>query len=278
MNDMSMKNESIGITSTPEFADSIAVLYAPLKNYVPKVLSLMLRHCWQEMRERIMSPADALSSCGWLGRLITLDARVPDVEHQHNIRGWSALKEHLVKSLGEYDSEAEFAVFADDFVTSIRPILAERFIENYHFPEQKFYCWWYTIHDNNTHLALHLINAYQPASPFDHLGHFLATMLRAIEHGVAAHPDIEIVSCGSWLNQFQKFQQLWPGSFKNNQRILNASGGNGPGAWGQYMTTNGGYNEARAAVLLATGKHPYALTEASAPVAAVKAHLKELIS
>ncbi len=134
------------------------------------------------------------------------------------------------------------------------------------------------MHDDGTHVALHLVNAYQPQSPFENLHHFSSTMLQAVEHAVNVYPSIEIVSCGSWLNGLQKFQSLWPLSFCVNQKVLNESGGFGPGAWGQYMTTAGGFNEQKAAILRETGKHPFALTEAQSPVKEVIGHLKQTIS
>lgn len=268
----------MAIASQPEFTDAIPVMYAPLKEYVTKVIPLMLEHAWQQKRKNNTSAFDELLCSGWICRLITVDKRVLNRDEQNQIHGWPEVREYLIKCLDACKDETQFPAMLHSCMKCIQPILESRFEENYRFPKRMFHCWWYTIHDDNTHLALHLINAYQPESPFDHLNHFVATMLQAVEQAIAAYPNIRIVSCGSWLNQLPKFQQLWPDSFKQNQKILNETGGFGPGAWGQYMTTAGGFSEAKADILRTTGKHPFALTEAQSPVVEVIAHLKKLIS
>ncbi|HJY21745.1 MAG TPA: hypothetical protein VJ279_02600 [Hanamia sp.] len=272
------KNKRIAIISQQEFADAIAVIYAPLKDYVSKIIPLMLEHAWQQKKAKNTFAFEELLYSGWICRLITLDNRVLKIEQQNEIQGWPEVREYLIKCLDECKNETQLSAMTDNCMKYIQPILETRFVENYRFPKRMFHCWWYTVHDDHTHLALHLINAYQPDSPFDQLKHFLTTMLQAVEQTIAVYPNIKIVSCGSWLNQLPKFQQLWPESFKRNQKVLNETGGFGPGAWGQYMTTSGGFSEAKAAILRKTGKHPFALTEAQSPVGEVVLHLKKLIS
>jgi hypothetical protein len=272
------KNKGIAIGPQQEFADAIPVIYAPLKDYVSKIIPLMLEHAWQQMTAKNTSAFEELLYSGWICRLITLDNRVLKIDEQNEIHGWPEVREFLIKCLDECKNETQLSAMTHNCMKYIQPILETRFVENYRFPKRIFHCWWYTVHDDHTHLALHLINAYQPDSPFDHLKHFLTTMLQAVEQTIGVYPNIKIVSCGSWLNQLPKFQQLWPESFKRNQKVLNETGGFGPGAWGQYMTTSGGFSEAKAAILRKTGKHPFALTEAQSPVVEVVLHLKKLIS
>lgn len=272
------KYQDLALTPEPAFADAIPGMYAPLKEYVTKLIPLVLEHVWQQVNEKKETAPEALLHSGWICRLITLDNRVLNRDKQNEIPGWPPIREYLINQLDKCKDATQVAEMTDSCTQYLLPILETRFVENYHFPKRMFHCWWYTVHDDNTHLALHLINAYQPDSPFDHLNHFLATMLQAVEQATAAYPAIKMVSCGSWLNQLLKFQQLWPESFKQNQKVLNETGGFGPGAWGQYMTTSGGFSEAKAAILRTTGKHPFALTEAKSPVVEVIAHLKKLIS
>ena len=269
------KYKNIVVASQPEFADAIPVMYAPLKEYVRHIIPLMLEHVWYQKKIKSSSSFEELMHSGWIGRLITLDNRVLNKDNQDEIEGWSQTKDYLIQCLEECSNETGLATMTDNCMKVVQPILEKRFVANYNFPKRMCHCWWYTIHDDNTHIALHLINAYQPDSPFDHLNHFIATMLQAVEHAMGAYPTIKIVSCGSWLNQLPKFQQLWPESFKRNQKILNETGGNGPGAWGQYMRTDGGFNKPKADILRKTGKHPFALTEAQSPVEEVIAHLKK---
>ncbi|CAL1516730.1 hypothetical protein [Chitinophaga sp. MM2321] len=261
-----------------EFADSISGMYAPFEKYVANVVPLMLEHAWTMKMEKGTTTLEALMNCAWIGRLITLDTRVIDVVKQTEIPGWIPLQHQLIKRLDQCSGEEQLPGMTHDCMHLLYPVLKERFQDNYHFPSKEFHCWWYTIHDDNTHLALHLVNAYQPGSPFDQLHHFLTTMLKAVEQAVKTYPAIRVVSCGSWLNGLAKFQYIWPDSFREHVRILNATGGFGPGAWGQYMTMDGGFNEAKAAQLRQTGIHPYPLTEARSTVEEVRAHLHKIIA
>ena len=266
------------IIPQPGFADEVAIMYSPFKEYIERVSPLMLEHIWHLKGSGKSPVADELLKSGWICRLITLDKRVLDPDRQNEIPGWPEIREYLVKALDECKEEKEVPGKISRCMEVILPILKQRFENGYRFPERKFHSWWYTIHDDETHLALHLINAYQPESPFDHLPHFLDRMLKAVKHAVDRHPAIQVVSCGSWLNGLSKFQKLWPESFKKDQRIINQTGGLGPGAWGQYMTIDGGFNEGKAGQLRQTGKHPFALTEARCLVSEVIPHLQKLIA
>ena len=200
-----------------DFADSIAVLYAPLKNYVLQVVPLMLEHIWLSKQKGRTSFSQELLHSGWICRLVTLDKRVLDADQQNGIAGWPEVREALIDHMCVCKDEKGVPGMVARCMDMLRPILEKRFEIGYHFPERDFHCWWYTVHDNDTQLALHLVNAYQPESPFDHLEHFLSTMQKAVLHGTSTYPNIQTVSCGSWLNNLEKFQSLWPDSFKHGQ-------------------------------------------------------------
>lgn len=259
------------------FRDPIAAMYAPLREYVMKVIPLMLEHAWRRKTSNGTTAFDELIYSGWVARLITLDTRVLNREQQNDVLGWSEVRDYLIRCLDECSDKSMLYDMQESCMQCVRPIVESRFENDYRFPERTFHCWWYTVHDDNSNVALHLVNAYQPASPFSHIQHFFTTMRRAVQHARSIHPDIKIVSCGSWLNGLPKFQALWPDSFKQNQTILNEAGGFGPGAWGQYMTTSGGFSEEKASFLTRTGTHPFPLTEGRSPIDEVLAHLNQKI-
>ena len=256
--------------------DMIAQLYAPLQQYVPGVISLMIRHVWDLHRQQHIPVKQAWMDCAWIGRLITLDNRVQDRESRMHIEGWSQLEDTLIACLESCKNKQELDKAADDCMQLIQPVIKKRFQRDYRMPPRKFHCWWYTIHEEGTLLAVHLVNAYQPESPFAHLHHFAHTLLMTIEDALASHPHISRVSCGSWLNQTTRFRQMWPLSFQHNVRVLNETGGFGPGVWGQYMTTEGGFHVSKAATLLTSGKHPFALTEAESPLEEMLPHISRI--
>lgn len=260
-----------------EYIDQIALLYAPFREYVLSVVPLMLGHIWKQAKLTGNTIEEEIDNSAWVCRLITLDKRVMDNETRNKIDGWGQCMDYIVMSLESCKEELQLQYFIGQLMKGIKPVLDPRFKTGYVFPERQFHCWWYTIHDRDTHLAIHLINAYQPESPFKYLNHFVENMLQAIKHGISNYPNIEKVSCGSWLNQSNKFQQLWPVSFKNNQVILNETGGFGPGAWGQYMTLDGGFHEGKGEVLRQTGKHPFPLTESYSSVNEVINHIQSLL-
>jgi hypothetical protein len=259
-----------------DLIDLIPSLYAPCEEYVSDVVPLMLEHIWQQKQDSTATTPELLTASGWICRLITLDKRVLSTTQQNAIEGWPALRDELVYLIDECPGSKSLPILISDLMLIIMPLLKIRFKKNYTFPARQFHSWWYTVHNDNTELALHLVNAYQPASPFDNVNHFLKTMLNAVEHAIELHPGINKVSCGSWLNGVLKFQQLWPESFTLNQRVLNKNNGFGPGAWGQYMTPNGGFNVSKANILRQTGLHPYPLTEAGSSLEEVLMHLKKL--
>ena len=256
------------------FNDEVAALYAPAKRYVERVTELMLRHVWCLAQNEGNSVADQFKDVAWLGRLLTLDHRVCEITTEEQVTDWIRIRGQLIDALDDCKGPRQLEKSIQKCQMIVGPILKERFVEGYRFGKRQFGCWWYTIHEAETVMAVHLVNSFVPDSPFDHLAEFSGDLLRAINDAVSKHPKICHVKCGSWLNQTKEFQRLWPESFKPNQEVLDARGGFGPGAWGQYMSSDGGFNETRASYLLEKGLHPYALTEACCDIDSVTAHLK----
>lgn len=258
--------------------DEIALLYSPFENYLSGLVPLMLEHIWQRRNKRGSCYAEELMSAGWLGRLITLDNRVLDAVRQDEIPGWPALRGQIIKNFEDCRSQAQLEEMLGRNTELILEVLSKRFDPDYRFPKRDFDCWWYTIHDQNTHVAVHIVNACQPQSPFEQYEHFVATLSAAVKDAVKKFPLIRAVSCGSWLNNLPKFQKLWPEAFIRSQKILSSSSGFGPGAWGQYMTQNGGFHRGKAAILKKTMQHPFPLTEASCSREEMLDHLDRLTS
>ncbi len=267
-----MKN----LTENPYY-DEVASLYAPAKGYVVGVVELMLRHLWQLSKKEGCSIADQFSNIGWLARLLTIDKRARDPVTEAEVQHWVGIRNRLIEILDSCENLEYLDESVSQCMSVVMPILEERFVEGYRFEKRDFGCWWYTIHEGETVVAVHLINAFMPDSPFKDIVGFSGDMIKAIENARYRYPQVKLVECGSWLNQIAQFQELWPESFKSNQIVLNETGGFGPGVWGQYMTADGGVNASRATHLLEKGKHPYVLTEARCDVNDVIEHLKNLI-
>lgn len=273
-----MQINSIAVFPEVGFIDNIPILYAPLDAYVTGVMPLMLEHVWWRQNNNYGSAHQELRHSAWIGRLITLDNRVQDPLKENEVAGWAEMRDELIGNIERCKNQGDCGAMIKDCMQLVMPVVESRFLKKYSFPQMEFYCWWYTLHDDNTHIALHLVNAYQPESPFDQLDHFVSTMLKAVEEALSIHPEIKKVSCGSWLNDVSRFLQLWPASYRINKKILNTSGGSGPGVWGQYMTVDGGFNDRKADILRSTGVHPHPLSESYCNVDELIHHLEKMNS
>lgn len=256
--------------------DEIASLYAPLESYVRGVLPLMLRHSWQQARHHDTPVLDQLRNSLWLARLVSLDTRVLNPKTSAAAGAWPQLEDELCGLLEQCQSDEDLPDCLNQAMLLLTPHVSSRFVEGYRFPQRPFNCWWYTVHKDNTMLALHLVNGYMPESPFEHAACFAQDMLSATTHGLAAHPSITTVECGSWLNEHGGFQRFWPASFLKGRTVLNTEGGFGPGAWGQYMAADGSFVTANAEHLIANGTHRYPLTERQCPLSDLLNHLQQL--
>ena len=262
-------------TANP-YADPIPLLYAPLERYVPPVLRLILLHVW-DRKQRDATAAGLLDDCRWLARLVTCDKRVMSPGTEAEVPGWAGLKQELVDRINAVDNLVKADGMAEGCMSQLMPILGERFIAGYRMPERPFHCWWYTLHRDNTLVAVHLVNADMPDSPLTDLPRFARGLLHAMEDARERYPTIARVECGSWLNDYPTFMRLWPRSYLDSRRIECVAGGFGPGVWGQYMTADGGFNTSRGDRLRKASLHPYPLSEAHCQVEDAICHLKSLL-
>lgn len=257
--------------------DKVAALYAPLKPYIENVIPLMLKHTWI-LKNKFDNDAEyQLRQSLWVCRLITLDSRIIDFEKEDRIEGWESLRGKIIKQINNCTSSNNLERMTNNIMNLLNPILHKNYIDGYCIPPREFRSWWYSIHEQETMVAVHIINSYQPESPFSHLKSFSGNLLRAVLDAMNTNERITTVQCGSWLNQYPKFQRMWPNSFLENQKLLNKTGGLGPGAWGQYMRADGKFMEKNASYLLENGVHPYVLTEAECQINEFLVHLRNFI-
>ncbi len=122
---------------------------------------------------------------------------------------------------------------------------------------------------------IHFTNMVQPKSPFwdmPTLTRYLLKLLDDLEHD---RPDIQIVQCGSWINNFPPFAALFPPEWHENSRV------SGPaftyGWWGQFMTHTGDFHYGNAKRFRATGEFPYTCISCSADRDSVRGHVEKLL-
>ncbi|MEN6452622.1 MAG: hypothetical protein ABFD10_00070 [Prolixibacteraceae bacterium] len=256
------------------FEDKVAAMYAPLGEYVPKVIRLMLFHIWDLAKRSGTSAGEQFDHVTWLARLVTLDRRV--TSKISALPEWIKVRTKLVRLMDECNNECNTSAMEQSGLEMLLPLLKTRFQPNYVFPEQPFHHVWYTMHEENELVAVHFINADMPKSPFEDMEKFAGYLLIAIENACSKFPAIQQVECGTWMNDVAHFLRLWPESYQNSRYDREDTGGFGPGWWGQYLTAAGGFNEKTAAFLRTTGKHLHPLSIGRCPIEDILAHLKYL--
>ncbi|GAH00826.1 unnamed protein product, partial [marine sediment metagenome] len=176
--------------------DNVAAMYAPFGEYVPKVAKLMIWHIW-DMAMRSGTTADEqMDNVAWLARLVTVDRRV--MTCISSLPEWQKVRTQLVSVIDTCKSESQTPAMEQRCLDILLPLFKVRFQPNYVFPEKPFHHLWYTMHEENTLVAVHFINADMPNSPFEDVKKFGDYLLRAIEDACKKYPTIREVECGTW--------------------------------------------------------------------------------
>ena len=82
--------------------------------------------------------------------------------------------------------------------------------------DRPYECWTYNYTDR---VHIHIFNVYQPKSPLSEMHMpFAASLIRLLRDVKVERPDIESVSCGSWLNSSPPFQALFPEQWTRKRR------------------------------------------------------------
>ncbi len=123
---------------------------------------------------------------------------------------------------------------------------------------------------------IHFTNVLQPRSPFRDMPALTRSLLKLLDDLEKDRPDIRIVQCGSWINNFPPFRSLFPPEWHEKCRI------SGPsytyGYWGQFMTHTGDFHYPNAARFRATGEFPFPCLVCSADRDSVRNHVEELLA
>ncbi len=126
-------------------------------------------------------------------------------------------------------------------------------------PQNSWYGCFCTTHEPGQDLAaFHFYNCACPASPFtdaDALRDDLRQCLLALRR---ESPQVRRIQCGSWVNNLSPIQALLPRAYRQSLVKTDPDGKSGLGWWGQFVSSDGGLNEQRAAELRATGIFHYA--------------------
>ena len=147
----------------------------------------------------------------------------------------------------------------------VAPILGTRYKRSRSYTDGPFQCWRYDFlpkHHFSPNLTdcvdIHFANACQPESPFarPYRERLLTSLREMLVEANNVHPTAKTAVCGSWLNRFPPFLELFPDVWAASFEAWEFSSGTA-GHWGQYMDRRGGFHVENAAALRASGRHPY---------------------
>jgi hypothetical protein len=189
---------------------------------------------------------------------------------------WADLLSQLKAIFDQHFDDPSTAQLEENGLNLLLPYLRKR-RDPMPSPESRPYeCWTYNYSEDRVHI--HIFNVYQPKSPLSEMhSHFAASLIRLLKNVQLKRPDIEVVSCGSWLNSASPFLALFPQSWK-------ASAEPRPevrytmGHWGQFADRRGDFHARNGAFLRETGDFRFPNLSCQAPIAEVLGHLEERFS
>lgn len=256
------------------------------QDYVDGAVRLMIWHVWDLHRD----PGDRASIQDNLDRRVDImrktrlfDGRHPAVGLDPPIHAWDELKDALAALIVQAEAAQTSAALEDAGWDLLWPFI-EPALEDYRSRLAKvkarpYKCWEpEVLAGPPKRLNLHFANAYQPLSPFGPACRhdLISTLKRLVTDVLNEHPDIEVVICSSWLNQFEPFQTLFPQSWTQSFTPVYDFWPT-YGWWGQYMTHEGRFHRRNGQRFRDLGRHPFTGGDSSCGVQELLVHLDGLL-
>jgi len=124
---------------------------------------------------------------------------------------------------------------------------------------------------------LHFSNAARPESPFKDL-RSLAESLRQLCADIRRRaPGVQMVCCGSWINNLRAFRRLFPESYIKSLRPTDPDNKTHAGWWGQFITHDGKLNQRRAKLLKTQRRFEFEELEGQCTLQQLEKHLDCLL-
>ena len=201
-----------------------------------------------------------------LRHTILYDGRHPSAVLDPPNTEWENLKSQLGKEIVRTADPGELKTKCWEILEPlVMPGLCRGHRRSQQFAEGPFQCWRYGflpkhhfIPELTECVDVHFANAYQPESPFSRAlrSQLITSLQEMLVEAKSAYPRASTAVCGSWLNQFPPFRDLFPAAWGGSFEAWEFSSGTA-GHWGQYMDHRGAFHTENAAALRAVGRHPY---------------------
>lgn len=191
-----------------------------------------------------------------------------------DIPAWNAILADVKKIFDAHIEDEDTETLEQKSLAVFWPILEAR-IKTYRVGRtdpRPYEAWSRDTYKN--YVNIHIHNVYKPESPLsEKRTEFAAALIRLLEDIEKDHPEVDTVSCGSWLNSVPQFQALFPAAWMRNAK----AGRNVRytlGHWGQFTDRRGDFHARNGARFRETGEFPYPSLGCSDRLDAVLDHLR----
>jgi hypothetical protein len=191
-----------------------------------------------------------------------------------DIPEWNAILADLEKVFDAHINDEDTAKLEDKGLAVLLPILEAK-IDRFKLGRTEprpYEAWTCDVWKN--HVNIHIANTYLPESPLsEKRTEFAAALIRLLEDTQQSNPEVDTVSCGSWLNSVPTFLELFTEQWKRDGK----AGRNVRytlGHWGQFTDRRGDFHARNGARFRDTGGFPYPALGCNDLIEAVLAHLR----
>ncbi|NKB68312.1 MAG: hypothetical protein GKR89_14720 [Candidatus Latescibacteria bacterium] len=254
------------------------------RDYACGTVKLMVWHVWDLYHD----PADGASIQENLDRRVDIMRKTALFDGRHPAGGlnppiaeWDRLKEELAVLIQGVGAGEETGALEEDCWALLWPFVEPTLDQTRDkltvSQERPYRCWSYEWNQQPSRsIGLHFSNAFQSDSPFgQRRDELIDDLRRLLEDAGRKHPQVERVTCGSWLNQFAPFNALFPASWEESFVPVYDYWAT-YGWWGQYMTHQGRFHRRNGNLFRRHRRHPFVAGVSSCSWKAALAHVQAL--
>lgn len=251
------------------------------REYVREVTRLKLWYAWRLQKHQGLAFETAVAKRVGI-RQLTVFGGNRDHGRPEEVAGWQGvlgeLEELYARHGADTTSEGVEAEGLALLYPYLEPCIERDAAEAVQWLADSFGCFkyeyrsFYAEPDSADHLTLHVRNAYQPESPFQHVSEMIESLRALSARATLERPDVTWVQCATWLNSLPAFARLFPQSWTDTS--LPGEPGNHTGWWGQFMDRRGGFHARNARRFRETGEFPFMHRLCRCALADLEEHLR----
>ena len=248
----------------------------PRVEYIREFAKLSLWYVHKRLREGSSTFDDAVNTRVNLFRMTRFNTGDRHPARGDSIPEWEVVLTRLGSLFDRYSAQSDTSALETESLHILWPHLRlphglnER--PRVPSPVRPYECWTcdYSAGDR---ISLHILNVYQPRSPLSEMRvPFAASLRRLLHDSLVRRPDIQVASCGSWLNSVPTFSDLFPEPWRSSAQLASEVRYT-MGHWGQFLDRRGGFHTRNGARFRQTGDFPYACTRCRCGIRDILDHL-----